>query len=124
MDSVNEQHQLYENARRRVLQKKRLYIHFVIFLIGSVFFIVLNKVFNVGESFLRDWFVWAILLWFFIWILHFVNVFFFNRFMDKDWERRHTEKLVKKQELRIATLEKKIAAELKKKDHPSHNREE
>jgi hypothetical protein len=84
----------------------------------------LNKVFNVGESFLRDWFVWAILLWFFIWILHFVNVFFFNRFMDKDWERRHTEKLVKKQELRIATLEKKIAAELKKKDHPSHNREE
>ena len=136
MDSVNEQHQLYENARRRVFQKKRLYIHFVIFLIGSVFFIVLNKVFNVGESVLKDWFVWAILLWFFIWILHFVNVFFFNRFMDKDWERRQTEKLVNKQELRIAKLEKEIArkaqlqvdneknaAELKKKDTPPHNRE-
>ena len=136
MDSVNEQHQLYENARRRVLQKKRLYIHFVIFLIGSVFFIVLNKVFNVGESVLKDWFVWAILLWFFFWILHFVNVFFFNRFMDKDWERRQTEKLVNKQELRIAKLEKEIArkaqlqvdneknaAELKKKDKPPHNRE-
>jgi len=137
MDSVNEQHQLYENARKRVLQKKRLYIHFVILLVGSVFFIVLNKVFNVGESFLKDWFVWAILLWFFIWILHFVNVFVFNRFMDKDWERRQTEKLVLKQELKIAKLEKEIArnvqlrdeseqfdTELKKKDNSPQNREE
>ena len=111
MDSVNEQHQLYENARRRVIQKKRLYIHFIIFLVGSIFFIVLNKIFKVGESFLKDWFVWVILLWFFIWVLHFVNVFIFKRFMDKEWERNQIEKLVLKQEIKIAKLEKEITHE-------------
>jgi len=111
MDSVNEQHQLYENARRRVIQKKRLYIHFIIFLVGSIFFIVLNKIFKVGESFLKDWFVWVILLWFFIWVLHFVNVFIFKRFMDKEWERKQIEKLVLTQEIKIAKLEKGIAHE-------------
>ncbi len=115
MESVNEQHKLYENARRRVIQKKRLYIHFVLFLIGSIFFIALNKIFKVGESFLKDWFVWAILLWFFIWVIHFVNVFVFNRFMDKEWERKQTEKLVLKQEIKITKLKKEIACETKLK---------
>ncbi len=128
MDSVNEQHQLYENARRRVIQKKRLYIHFILFLVGSIFFIALNKIFKVGESFLKDWFVWAILLWFLIWVLHFVNVFIFKRFMDKEWERKQTEKLVLKQEIKIAKLEKEIAhkeqlkAESKRFAHKSKNK--
>ena len=82
----NEQHELYENARNRIKQKKRLYFHFVVFLIGSVFLIIINKVLNVGEQY--DWFVWAILIWFFLWILHFVNVFFTHPFMGKEWERK------------------------------------
>ena len=105
----NEQHELYENARNRIKQKKRLYFHFVVFLIGSVFLIIINKVLNIGEQY--DWFVWAILLWFFLWILHFVNVFFTHPFMGKEWERKQTEKLVHKQELRIAKLEKELAKE-------------
>ena len=44
---MNEQHELYENARKRINQKKRLYQHFVVFLIGSVFLIILNKFLNV-----------------------------------------------------------------------------
>jgi len=128
---AKEQHELYENARKRVQQKKRLYYHFVLFLIGSVFLIVINKVLNFGESFLKDWFVWAILAWAFFWVLHFINVFVTNRFMGKDWERIQTEKLLLKQELKIAKLEKKIAKEhqlkaeselyaqeLKKKENP------
>ena len=105
----NEQHELYENARNRIKQKKRLYFHFVVFLIGSVFLIIINKVLNVGEQY--DWFVWAILIWFFLWILHFVNVFFTHPFMGKEWERKQTEKLVHKQELRIAKLEKELIKE-------------
>ncbi|MFD0760675.1 2TM domain-containing protein [Lutibacter aestuarii] len=105
----NEQHELYENARNRIKQKKRLYFHFVVFLIGSVFLIITNKVLNIGEQY--DWFVWAILLWFFLWILHFVNVFFTHPFMGKEWERKQTEKLVHKQELRIAKLEKELIKE-------------
>ncbi len=134
MNSVNEQHEIYENARSRVKQKKRLYVHFVLFLVGSVFLIVLNKVLKVGETFIEDWFVWAIILWLLLWVLHFVNVFVFKRFMDKDWERKQTEKLVLKQELKIAKLEKEIAHEaqlkaerdqyaekLKKKENPLNN---
>ena len=110
---MNEQHELYENARVRVKQKKRLYFHFVLFLVGSVFLIVLNKILKVEEQY--DWFVWVITLWLFIWVLHFINVFITNRFMGTDWERKQTEKLVVKQELRIAKLEKEIALEAKLK---------
>lgn len=113
MNPSNEQYELFENARNRVKQKKRLYFHFVVFLIGSVFLIVINKVLKIGETVAEDWFVWAIILWLFFWILHFVNVFITNKFMGKEWERKQTEKLVKKQELKIAKLEDKIAKEIK-----------
>lgn len=132
MSSNLEQHELYENARNRIKQKKRLYLHFVFFLIGSVFLIALNKLLNLWENY--DWFVWAIILWLFFLVWHFVNVFITNPFMGKDWERKQTEKLVLKQELKIAKLEKNIAresqlkaeseqyaSELKKKKESSQN---
>jgi hypothetical protein len=106
---MDKQFELYENARNRIKQKKRLYRHFVIFLIGSVFLIVINKVLKIGETILEDWFVWAIIIWFFFWVLHFVNVFITNKFMGKEWERKQTEKLVLKQERKIAQLEKEVA---------------
>lgn len=131
---INEQHELYENARNRIKQKKRLYLHFIVFLVGSIFLIVLNKFLNIWEQY--DWFVWAILIWFFLFILHFINVFVTNRFMNTEWERKQTEKLVLKQEVKIAKLEKKIAQEaklkaesdnyasaLKKKEQPPNNSE-
>jgi len=108
-----EQHELYENARYRIKQKKRLYFHFIVFLVGSVFLIILNKILNVGENIVEDWFVFAILLWFFLFILHFINVFFTKKFMDRNWERNQIEKLVKKQELKIAELEKEVANEVR-----------
>ncbi len=110
---TKEQHELYENARKRVKQKKRLYYHFILFLVGSVFLIVIDKVLNFGENFSKDWFVWGILSWFFFWVLHFINVFITNRFMGKDWERIQTERLIHKQELKIAKLEQKVV-----KEHP------
>lgn len=108
MDDLNKQHELYENARNRTKQKKRLYYHFVVFLVGSVFLILLNKLLKVGENVVENWFVWAITLWFFFFVLHFINVFVTNRFMGKEWERAQTEKLVRKQELKIAEIEKEI----------------
>ena len=116
-----EQHELYENARYRIKQKKRLYFHFVVFLVGSVFLIILNKILNVGENFLEDWFVWAIFLWFFIFVLHFINVFVTKRFMDRTWERNQIEKLVKKQELKITELEKEVIKELENKPTNQEN---
>jgi cell shape-determining protein MreC len=131
---MKEQHELYENARKRIQQKKGLYAHFVVFLVGSIFFIVLNKLLKLGENYIENWFIWVITIWFFIWILHFINVFFTNRFLGKDWERSQTEKLITKQQQRIAKLEKEIlnkkklkveseqyTTELKKKENPQNN---
>lgn len=102
-----EQHELYEKTRKRVQQKKRLYYHFVLFLIGSVFLIVLNLVFNVGKQF-GEWFKYAIAAWFFLWLLHFVNVFITKRFFNKDWERIQTEKLIEKHTTKLQKLEKNL----------------
>ena len=91
-----EQHEVYEKARKRVKQKKRLYYHFILFLVGSVFLIVLNTLFKVGEEQFGEWFKYAVAIWLFLWILHVVNVFITNRFFGKDWERIETEKLIEK----------------------------
>ncbi|MFD1062227.1 dihydrofolate reductase [Winogradskyella litorisediminis] len=102
-----EQLELIENAQKRIKQKKRLYIHFVVFLIGAVFLIIANTVLNIGENFKiagLNWFVYAILIWFFLFIYHFINVFITNKFMGKDWEKQQVEKLVAKQQERIDKL--------------------
>ncbi|MDO1502513.1 dihydrofolate reductase [Winogradskyella maritima] len=106
-----EQLELIENAQRRVKQKKRLYVHFVIFLIGAVFLILANTVLGIGQDFTIlniNWFVYAILAWLFLFIYHFVNVFITNKFMGKDWEKQQLDKLVEKQKKRIAELQAKV----------------
>ncbi|MGB5555445.1 MAG: 2TM domain-containing protein [Flavobacteriaceae bacterium] len=101
-----EQHDLLETAQARIKQKKRLYTHFVIFLIGSVFLIMINKILKYGETY--DWFIWAITFWGFLFAIHVVNVFVTQKFMGKEWERSQREKLVAKQKKRIAALQKEI----------------
>lgn len=111
-----EQRELYENARKRTKQKKRLFQHFVIFLIGAVFLIILNVVIGYQENFKPmgyNWFVWAVLLWTLIFLVHFFNVFIVNSFMGKDWEAKQVDLLVKKQEEKIARLQEQV-----EKEHP------
>ncbi|MDP5062108.1 MAG: 2TM domain-containing protein [Maribacter sp.] len=106
-----EQHELLENAQKRVRQKKRLYTHFVVFLIGSVFLVLINKILKYGQEY--NWFVWAITFWGFLFVLHIFNVFITNKFMGQDWERAQRERLVAKQKKRIAEMEKEIEQDLK-----------
>ena len=109
-----DQRQLYENARARALQKKRLFQHFVIFLVGGVLLIILNVVIGYQEQFKPlgyNWFVWAILLWTFFFLIHVVNVWVTNSFMGKEWEQKQLEKLVAKQKQRIAELQQKVERE-------------
>jgi len=105
MESIN--HELYENARKRIKQKRRLYLHFVLFSVGSIFLIVLNKLFKIYFYF-SNWSYWIILLWSFLFILHFVNVFITKRFMNKEWEREEIDKLIEKQKRKIEQLQKQV----------------
>ena len=115
-----EQHELLEHAQKRIKQKKRLFSHFVIFLIGSIFLVLINKILKYGEAY--DWFVWGILLWAFLFVFHAFNVFVTHKFMGKDWERKQREKLVNQQKQRISEIQKEIETEFplssinKKKD--------
>ncbi len=111
-----EQRELYENARRRAKQKKRLFQHFVFFLVGSVFLIILNVVIGFKEEFKPlgyNWFLWVVLLWALLFTIHLLNVFIISSFMGKEWEAKEVDKLVKKQKARIDQLQKKV-----EKDHP------
>lgn len=116
-----EQHELLEQAQRRIRQKKRLFRHFVIFLIGSVFLVVVNKILKYGEN--HDWYLWAITLWGFLFAIHLAQVFVIDPFMGKEWERAQRERLLEKQQKRIRKIEQEIEAahplpELPKKKDP------
>ncbi|MBT8324932.1 MAG: Pr2TM family membrane protein [Winogradskyella sp.] len=102
-----EQLELIKTAQKRIRQKKRLYIHFVIFLIGAVFLILANTVLGIGKDFQIfkiDWFVFAIGLWLFFFIYHLFNVFVTHKFMGKDWEEKQLAKLVNQQKDKIEEL--------------------
>lgn len=108
-----EQREQYEYARRRVIQKKNLMRHFIIFLAGAVLFIVLDALLKVGEDVLgKNWYVWAILIWAFIFLVHALNVFILNSFMGKEWEHKQLDKLKVKQAEKMAELQKQVDAEL------------
>ena len=109
-----DQLELIENAQKRIKQKKGLYIHFVIFLIGAVFLIIANTVLGIGKDFTIagvNWFVYAILAWLFLFIYHFVSVFITNKFMGKEWEKQQLDKLVNQQQQRIDTLKENFLKE-------------
>lgn len=114
-----EQHEQLEYAHKRIKQKKDLYVHFVLFLIGSVFLILINKILKYGEEY--NWFIWAITFWAFLFVVHVVNVYITQKFMGIDWERAQREKLIVKQKQRIKELQNEIETDFpmtnyKKKD--------
>ncbi len=112
-----DQLELIKNAQNRIKQKKRLYIHFVIFLIGAVFLILANTVLGIGKDFTIagiNWFVFAILAWLILFIYHFINVFITNKFMGKAWEKQQLDKLVNQQQQRIDKLKGNFLKEEKK----------
>lgn len=104
----NNQHELYEYARRRMKQKKRLYFHFILFFVGSIFFLIIHRVLDLDFYPGSNWDLWAIVIWAFIFVLHFIRVFITDSFMNKNWERSQIDKLVAKQERKIQQLQSKV----------------
>ena len=109
-----EQLALIKYAEKRIKQKRRVYVHFVIFLIGAVFLILANTVLGIGKDFTiagLDWFVIAIVIWLAFFIYHFVSVFITHKFMGKDWEDQQRETLVTKQKERIEKIKQQLLKE-------------
>ncbi len=106
-----QQRELYEHARKRIIQKKRLFQHFVIFVVGSIFMVILNLAFGFGNEIIFFgvyWSVVAITCWAFLFVLHFCNVWLFNTFMGQEWTDRQMERLISKQKQEIALIQKDV----------------
>ncbi len=99
-------HEQYEYARRRLKQKKRLYYHFVMFTLTSLFLFIAAHFFDIGINY--TWCIWIITIWLFLFILHFIKVFITDRFMNKNWERDQINRLVALQQKKITQLQLKI----------------
>jgi cell division protein FtsW (lipid II flippase) len=102
-----ELHEQYEYARRRIKQKKRLYYHFVLFVLGSLLLFVAHNFLD--STVVTDWYLWIITIWLFIFILHFIKIFITDRFMNKDWEREQIDRLVTLQKKKVEQLQTQIA---------------
>lgn len=101
-----EQQEIYEYARKRLRQKKRLYFHFVFFFVGSIFLFIINKWIGVNKE--ANWYIWLVTLWFFLFVLHFIKVFITDSFMNKKWEAEQINRLVTMQEKKIEQLKNEI----------------
>ncbi len=101
-----EQHMQVERAQRRIRQKKQLYSHLVFFLVVSVFLIALNKVLKYGADY--DWAYWIVAVWAILLLLHVIDVFITKRLLGPEWEQSERERLVRKQQERVARLEADI----------------
>lgn len=106
------EHEIYEDARRRVRQKKTLFFHLVIFVLGSIFMYIANEYYAVDPT--VKWYLWATTIWAFLFILHAIKVLVVDSFMNKRWEREQINKLMDKQRKKLAQLEVQVA-----KDFPS-----
>ncbi len=109
------QKELFEHAQDRIRQKKRLTQHFIVFLAGSILLIVINIVLGYGQNFKlfgTDWFVWAILLWTFFFLIHALNVLITNKFMGKEWHDRQMKKLVEKQQQKIEEMRQQVNVDM------------
>ncbi len=114
-----EQREQYEYARKRIKQKKNLMRHFVLFLVGSILLIIINPILGYGnEIFFQNWFVWAILIWTFIFLVHLFNVFVINKFMGKEWEDAQLQKLKNIQREKLTEMQRQVDAELKMPSTP------
>jgi len=108
----NQQHESYEYARKRIKQKKNLLFHFVVLLVGSFFMFIAHYYLEIGAT--VNWHVWVITMWAFFFILHFIKIYVTDRFMNKTWERAQIDRLMLKQEQKLAQLQAKIDEEQNK----------
>lgn len=101
-----ENYDLYEYARKRINQKKRLYLHFVLFCVGCLFMFIIDRwIYTTGWA---DWNIWASVAWAFLLVLHLIKVFITDRFMNKNWEREQTQRLVEMQQRKLKQIEERL----------------
>ena len=83
--------EIYEEAKKRVEEKKGFFIHLAIYVVVNIFLIIIWAVTNPGGY---PWFIWPIIGWGIGVVIHGLSVFIFTR--KTGWEQRELEKEVQK----------------------------
>jgi len=111
------QRELFEHAQEHIKEKKGLYTHFIFFIVGCLFMVIVNLLLDFGRGFQpfgQHWFVYGILIWFFFMLVHTVRVLLFSKFMGKAWQAQQMNYLVSKQNEKIQEMEQKLNLEIPK----------
>ena len=82
--------ELYEQARKRVEEKKGFYIHFAVYILVNIMLMIIWAVTGAGFP----WFVFPLGGWGIGVLFHFLGVFVFSR--QSAWEKREIEKEVER----------------------------
>ncbi|MDO4228839.1 MAG: 2TM domain-containing protein [Capnocytophaga sp.] len=106
------QYVLFEEAQKRIKQKRMLTFHFFVFILGCIFMYIINRILDYGIAY--NWYIWGIMIWTFLFLLHVINVFIINPFMGRNWERKQRERLVELQQKKILKMEVAIEKEFQK----------
>lgn len=91
MKIIDDQSNEYQEAKEKVEEEKKFYVHLGSYTIMSAFFIVLNLVTSPNHL----WFYWPMLGWGIGLSFHAFNTFGRNSFFSKDWEEKRIEKHMK-----------------------------
>lgn len=108
------QKEMIENAQRRIKEKRGLFTHFIVFLVGAVGLIIISQILMQQETspiFGVEWWIWVLFVWLLFLIYHTFKVFITNRLLGPGWEKKQYDRLVQKQQDRIAQLKEKVAQE-------------
>ncbi|MCC9042775.1 2TM domain-containing protein [Myroides sp. M-43] len=105
----DESYEMYDYARRRIQQRKMLFFHFVVFILGSILMFCFNGLVQDKNAIgYTSWWPYAIGAWALFVFLHAINVIIVDRFMGKRWEEKQLTRLVDMQEKRIRELRAKV----------------
>lgn len=97
----------YEYARQTIKQRKMVFFHFVVFVLGSILLYCFNE-FVQDPTLSSIWWPYAVGFWALLLFLHGVNVLIVNRFMGKRWQEKQLERLIHAQQQKINELRAKV----------------
>jgi len=81
----------YQKARDRVQEVKGFYAHAVMFLVANVALAVLNlATFKKNDGII--WFIWPLIGWGVVLVVHAISVFGIGRFPGRGWEQRQIQR--------------------------------
>ena len=103
MESDNQKEERYLQAKKRVDELKKFYVHLIVFIIINTFISSRKIIKNIdnGETFSEAFFDFTTFSFWFFWgiglVFHAFKVFGVNGFLGKEWEARKIKEELDKQ---------------------------